>query len=58
MSARLALSTTLSVLMMAAYALCGPHTGATMPSGQALFTLPGKAEMPAMPAFPSMPGLR
>jgi len=58
MSNKLTLASTLSVLMMAAFALCAPHVSAQMSAGANAFGVPGTVEMKMLPAIPSLPGLR
>ncbi|MEO7248440.1 MAG: hypothetical protein ABIW31_08290 [Novosphingobium sp.] len=58
MSKNLALSSALSVLMMAGFALFGQHSATAGGEGSVLISVPAKAELPAPAAFPSFPGLR
>ena len=61
MSKKLALSSALSVMLMASFALFGQHNAATNGNGASLFNLPAKAGIaaPAAPAaLPILPGLR
>jgi hypothetical protein len=58
MSNKLALSSALSVLMMAAFALCGPQASARMSATANSFGAPGTVEMTLLPKLPSLPGLR
>lgn len=57
MSTKLALSSALSVMMMAAFALCGSNAGESGGVAQGLLAAPAKAEL-QLPALPSLPGLR
>lgn len=57
MSTKLALSSTLSVLMMAAFALCGSTVTAGSGEGHGWLVAPAKAEL-RLPAMPALPGLR
>ncbi|MEY4160616.1 MAG: hypothetical protein RLZZ136_1237 [Pseudomonadota bacterium] len=58
MSPKLALSSALSVLLMAGFALCGPHQAASNGAAQPMLAAPSKAALGALPALPSLPGLR
>jgi len=57
MSTRLALSSAVSVLLMASFAICGPHKAVTAQAVSLPFA-PNKAALGALPALPSLPGLR
>ena len=58
MSKKLALSSALSVMLMAGFALFGDHAANDNGSGAALFSLPAKAELAAPASLPTIPGLR
>ena len=58
MSKKLALSSALSVMLMASFALFGQHATPGNGSGAALFSLPAKAELAAPASLPTLPGLR
>jgi len=58
MSNKLTLASALSVLMMAAFALCGPQVSAQVSASANPFGVPGKVEMKLLPALPTLPGLR
>ena len=56
MSAKLTLASTLSVLMMAAFALCGPQVSTQLGATSSPFGVPGTVEMKLAPALPALPG--
>lgn len=58
MSTKLALSSALSIMLMAAFALLGPQALGSDSQGQTLFGPAPKAELPALPLLPLLPGLR
>ena len=58
MSNKLALSSALSVLLMAGFAFCGPHTAAEVGSNPLLLGLSQRAQAELAPAMPRLPGLR
>ncbi len=58
MSKKLALSSALSVMLMAGFALYGERVADLSLGGGSSFALPGKIELPGVPALPQLPGLR
>lgn len=58
MSTKLTFASALSVLMMAAFALCGPQVSAQMGANANPFGVPGTVQMKQLPALPTLPGLR
>ncbi len=58
MSKKLALSSALSVMLMASFALFGQHAATSNGAGTSPFSLPAKAELTAPAAMPTLPGLR
>jgi hypothetical protein len=58
MSRKLALSSALSVLLMAGFALCGPGVLASDSTGHSLFGAPAKVELGKLPSLPGLPALR
>lgn len=58
MSRKLALSSALSVLLMAGFALFSPAALATGSEGHSLFGVPAKVELGKLPSLPGLPALR
>ena len=58
MSRKLALSSALSVLLMAGFALCNPGAMASGSEGHSLFGAPAKVELGTLPTLPGLPALR
>ena len=58
MSRNLALSSALSVLLMAGFALFSPSVLTGDSDGHSLFGAPAKVELGKLPLLPGLPGLR
>ncbi len=58
MSRKLALSSALSVLLMAGFALFSPSALTGGSEGHSLFGVPAKVELGKLPSIPGLPGLR
>ncbi|MFM6932041.1 MAG: hypothetical protein ACKOUT_07340 [Novosphingobium sp.] len=58
MSKRLALSSALSVMLMAGFAMFGGASLAIEGQSAEASVMPARIEMPAMPSLPSLPILR
>ena len=58
MSKSLAISSALSVLMMASFALFSQNAAGLNRTGTMVFNVPAKAELAVPAALPSLPGLR
>jgi len=58
MSRNLALSSALSVLLMAGFAAVGPGVLASGNEGHSLLGVPAKVELGKLPMLPGLPGLR
>lgn len=58
MSKKLALSSALSVFLMAGFALFGQHASIGNGSGASPFSLPAKAALAVPASLPTLPGLR
>jgi hypothetical protein len=58
MSRNLALSSALSVLLMAGFALFSPSVLTSGSDGHILFGVPSKVELGKLPLLPGLPGLR
>lgn len=58
MSRKLALSSALSVLLMAGFAMCGTAALTNGGEGHGLFGVPAKVELGKLPLLPGLPGLR
>lgn len=58
MSRNLALSSALSIMLMAGFALFSPSVLASSSDGHSLFGVPAKVELGKLPTLHGLPGLR